>query len=294
MAKFIRTASVGIRILNYDSDGAASGYSDDPIRVAGLRVSFQVQKNLAWSTNTAKIQIWNLSDTARNRLNNFGDEVTLYAGYARGAGQELVYVGNTTSVSHAFNFPDIITTLECGDGERYANQKHDSLSFKAGTSARYIIEYIAKSMGVSISEFSSSPDLFYSQGFQFAGMTKEAIQKVCSYLNLQASFQNNTLQIIPVNGTVEQPPFQINSNTGMIGIPQRYSYKRQGFYQRGPAVGWKVAMLLEPSVLPGRRLEITSRNQSFNGIFRAETVRHNGDTYGSNWQTDLEVTQVYP
>jgi hypothetical protein len=289
MTKFIRTATVIIRIRRDDF----TGY-EKTIRLSGLRVSFNIQKNLAWSTNVGNIKIWNLSRDHRNLIKDYGDEVTVYAGYERGSGEELLYVGDTTTVYHTYDLPDIVTTLECGDGERYVNQKHFSLSFQAGTSAREVIQTIAKRMGIPITEFANSDNLVYDQGFECAGMGKEALLKACSLLNLQASVQNETLQIIPVSGVIDETAFLINGQTGMIGIPQRYTYKRQDFYVQGPAVGWRVATLLYPKILPGSKLDISSQYLGFQGIFRCETIRHSGDTFGMQWESNMEVTQLNP
>lgn len=287
MTKFIRTATVVIKIRRDDF----SGY-ERTIRLSGLRVSFNIQKNLSITPNSGVIRIWNLSRDHRNLIKDYGDEVTVYAGYERGSGEELLYIGDTTTVYHTYELPDVVTTLECGDGDRYVNQKHFSLSFQSGATAREVIENVAQRMGIPVTEFANSDNLVYDQGYEFAGMGKEALLKACSYLGLQPSIQNEQLQVIPIKGTIDEPPIVINGDTGMVGIPQRYTYKRQDFYELGPAVGWRVSALLLPRVLPGAKLDISSRYLNFQGMFRCETVRHVGDTYGSLWESNMEVTQL--
>ena len=287
MTRFIRSATLVIRIRNADF----TGY-ERTITLSGLRVSFSIQKNLAVQTNPGVIRIWNLSQDHRNLIKDFGDEVTIYAGYERGAGQQLLYRGDTTAVSHTFELPEIITTLECGDGERYVNQKHFSLSYQTGTTVETVIRNIADRMGVNIIEFSSTGNLVYELGFSFSGMLKEALTKTTEFANLQWSIQNNGLQIIPKTGTIVQPAYKIDANNGMIGIPQRFTYKRQDFYVLGPAVGWKVNTFLDPLIIPGYKVDVTSRYLGFQGIFRVETVRHHGDTYGADWETNMELTQL--
>lgn len=287
MTDFIRSATLVIRIRRDDFKGY-----ERTIRITGLRVAFNIQKNLAWSTNTGTIKVWNLDASTRNLIKDFGDEVTIYAGYERGSGEELLFVGDTTSVSHMYTIPDVITTLECGDGDRYANQKFFSLSFQANTPARDVLLAIADKMGIPVSEISNSANVAYDRGYQFAGLGKEAIAKVCARMGLQASIQNEMLQIVPINGTNSRPIIDINANTGMIGVPQRYTYKRQDLYKKGPAVGWKVTTLCKPLIYPGCRLNISSSFLSFEGMFRCETIKHTGDTYGALWQSEMEVTQV--
>lgn len=289
MTKFIRSATVVIRIHKNDF----SGY-EETITLKGLRVAFGIQKNLAVQTNVGIIRLWNLNPSHRNALKGYGDEVTIYAGYERGAGEQLLYRGDTTAISHSFDLPEIVTTLECGDGERYVNQKHQSLSFQAGTKVEDIIRAIAAQMGITIAELSNTNNMVYELGFSTTGMLKEALSKVTSYAGLQWSVQNNGLQIIPQDGTIAQPAYSINADNGMVGIPRRFTYKRQDFYVDGPQVGWKVDTLLDPFLIPGFKVNVTSRYLNWQGIFRIETVRHQGDTHGAPWESNLEITQLAP
>lgn len=289
MTKFIRSARVVIRIHRDDFKGY-----EETITLRGLRVAFSIQKNLAVQTNPGIIRLWNLSTSHRNSLKGYGDEVTIYAGYERGNGEQLLYQGDTTAISHSFDLPEIVTTLECGDGERYVNQKHFSLSFQAGTTVETVIRSIADQMGIRIAELASTNGLVYELGFSFSGMLKEALNKATAFANLQWSVQNNGLQIIPVQGTIQEQAYRINADNGMIGIPERFSYKRQDFYVQGPAVGWKVNTLLDPYIIPGFRVNVASRYLGWQGIFRVETVRHQGDTHGDPWETNLELTQLAP
>jgi hypothetical protein len=285
--KFIRQAKVQIRFK--EKDGSAY---KGTITLTGLRVSFSIQKNLSWTCNSGNIRIWNLSQDHRNLINDYGDEVIVYAGYERGSGYEILYRGDTTSVTHVFDFPEIVTILECADGDRYVNQKHFSLSFKPKTPVRDVITRISKEMGIDVAEFANSDNLAYNEGFEFSGMLKEALSKACAVLGLQWSIQNNELQIIPINGALAETVYDINSETGMIGIPTRYTFKRQDFYVKGPAVGYKVNTLLYPQILPGSRLNIVSRYLGIQGIFVVQTIRHVGDTYGPEWISNMEVTEL--
>lgn len=287
MTEFIRNARLEVKIRNADF----TGYERTLI-LEGLRVSFYIQKNLSITPNSGIIKIWNLSQSHRNLIKDYGDQVTVYAGYERGQGLELLYVGDTTAVYHSFDFPDIISTFECADGYKYINQKHVSLSFAPQTTVREVINKIATDMGIVVGEFSIPDSVVYGTGFSSVDLLKEALLKACALANLQVSVQNNKLQIIPINGTIIEQPFQISSDTGMIGVPERYTFVRSSFYEKGPAIGYKVNTFLKPQILPGARVNLNSRYLGFQGIFRVETVKHNGDTYGPFWQTNLELTEV--
>lgn len=285
--KFLRIAKLVVNIRGEDPT-----VFERSITITGLRVSFALSKNLSTASNPAVIRVWNLSSTHRNLIKDFGDEVILYAGYEKGTGYELLFRGDTTCVFHAFDLPDIVTTLQCADGDRYVNNRHFSISFAPQATVRSVIQEIADRLGLPLVEFAASDDLVYPRGFSHDGMGKEGLNKACAYANLQWSVQNNALQVIPLDGTITEPAFKINVDTGMIGIPERYTFKRQDFYVVGPATGWRVDTLLYPQILPGARLDIQSIYLGFQGIFRCETIRHDGDTHGPNWESNMEVTLV--
>jgi len=67
MTRFNRVASIEIGLRNANF----SGYIGT-IKLSNLRTAFSVQKNLAWSANTASVKIWNLSQEKRNRIKDYG------------------------------------------------------------------------------------------------------------------------------------------------------------------------------------------------------------------------------
>lgn len=282
--KFRRIASCEIRLRNQDFTGYTGNLS-----ISNLRISFSVSKTLSWSANSATVRIWNISEDKRSRIKDYGDQITLRAGYREDAGEQLLFIGNTTQVSHLFDQPEIITTLEAGDGESILNQKYISYSFEEGSTVREIIELVAERMGINISEFSIFPNDIYRQGDSFTGMAKDALDKLCNRVNLTWSVQNGFLQILPKNQGSTKPPAEINADTGMIGIPQRFTSKRMNLYNSNIQTGWRVKTLLRPDINPGDRVRIKSVRADINGLFYVYSIRHEGDNYSPQWESTLEV-----
>lgn len=287
--KFDREAMLQVKIRNADFNGYIA-----TILIKGLRISFSILKSTSLTTNSAVIRVWNLSQENRNLIKDFGDEVTLYAGYKEDGGSQVLFVGDTTTVSHLYDLPEIVTILECGDGEKYVNQLRVTLSYGENVQARTIISGIASQMGLEFVEFASSNNIVYRQGFKYIGMGKDALEIVCDKLGLQWSIQNNQLQIIPINGTISEPIIQVNQATGMQGIPQRYTYRSLEQYRsiERRNTGYKVNVALNPFILPGSKIDLASSHLDFRGPYRVETVRHEGDTYGVQWTSSLEVTEL--
>lgn len=268
------------------------------MEIENLHMAFSVYKSESWSTNTANFRIWNLSESKRNLLNQYGDELTISAGYRLETGAQVLFRGNTTLVSHIFSEPEIITVLDCGDGERSLNLILASASFGANTPVRQVIEYYAGVLGLTIAEFAPTDDLVYALGHKFSGIAKDGLDKACKALGLTWSVQNNNLVILVQNVGSSKPPIEINADTGMIGIPQRYTDRRQYLYRAlpknggAPKPGWKVRTLLRPDIIPGDRIRLRSGKVDIDGVFYVISIRHEGDNYGSQFESALEVIAV--
>ena len=286
--KFDRVIRASIRLINAPEYTAYRGTLD----IRNLRIAFSVSKSISWSTNTATVRIWNLSAENRNQIANFGDELTLYAGYVNDGGAQLLFKGDSTQVGHSFPQPDIISTLTCGDGDKIVNNVVISVSFGANTPVRTVIEKIAALMGLNI--VSGLPTILevYALGFKGTNLARNVLDNACQKANLWWSVQNGNLVIQRKNTGNSKPPVDINVDTGMIGVPERYTDKKGEFYVTGPKVGWIVRTLLRPDIIPGDVIRLRSDQVPVNGLFFVETIKHEGDNYGPNFESTLEVVAL--
>lgn len=282
-----------IRAKVFLTNETYNGYIGD-IDIKNLRITFNILKTFSWSTNTANIEVYNLSSTNRNRLKDFGDQWRLFAGYRNSGGEQLLFTGNVTQLNHLYAQPEIITQVTCGDGERALNNTLISVSYSPGTPVRTVIENIASKMNLPLVDFAETENLTYENGFNDADLAKNVLDRACKKLNLQWSVQNENLVIIRDNGATTKPPVEINVDTGMIGVPDRYVDKRY-FLNRAiapnepPKPGWRVRLLLRPDLLPGDRIRLRSQQIGFDGEYVILTARHEGDNYGPQFTTTLEV-----
>lgn len=288
MTRFGRVCRAKIRITNENF----SAYVDE-IEVNNLRISFNIIKNISWSTNTCSLQIYNLGAEKRNRLKNFGNEVVVEAGYERDEGVKLLFIGQTTKVAHIFDSPEIITSIEAGDGERSLNQQVISVSYTERVQAREVLRQVAARMGVNIAFFADSEDKIYLNGFSDTNYAKNILDKVTNYLGLKWSIQNENLFILEDDGgTTPKAPVIISEENGMIGTPERYVHSRFDAWINAPRAGYKVRTNLMPDVLPGDRLRVISRRSNIDGLFYVDKVNHVGDTHEGVWQSTFEVIEV--
>ncbi len=267
------------------------------LSIDNLRMTFSIYKSRSSSTNTCNFKVYNLSADKRNRLALYGDQLRVSAGYRNANGPQVLFIGDTTQVSHLFAEPEIITSLDCADGDKAVNNVIISLSYAGETSARSVVEDIAQRMQLNIVRFAPTENYTYTHGFSFAGLAIDALKKVCEYLNLIPTVQNGDLYILDYNLGNLKPPFDINADTGMIGTPERFTDKNQYLYKPLPKngraePGWKVKTLLRPEILPGDRIRLRSQRADVNAVFQVLSARHEGDNWGLQFESTFEVSSI--
>lgn len=269
---------------------------DGLIVTENLRIAFSIKKTLNWGTNTCLVSIWNMNPEKRAAIRDFGQKVTIYAGYKDESNVGLLFIGRTTQVAHKFAQPEIISSIECGDGERNLNVILVTLSYAEGVSAKVVLNDIADAMELKIVQIADVVDKAYPKGWSFAGLAKEGLDAVCKYLGVQWSIQNEELVVLPVNVTSRKTPHQINIDTGMLGVPEQFTYKAQYLPNAARLIGWRVKTLLRPEILPGDEVRIQSSKVNFklDASYKVIAIVHNGDTHGNPWDSTLEVIPVVP
>lgn len=289
MRNFKRVAKLRIKIREENGSNFVQIFD-----ISDLRIQFVINKSLSWAANSGIIKVWNLRQSTRNLIRAFGDEVELWAGYEDDSNLELLFVGQTSVVQHQFTQPEIITTLQCGDGNKYINEQFSSFSFGAGTPAKEVINYIAGLLNLKV-DIPPADDLVYKTGFKSCAPIKDALTKACEYLDLQFIINNNMLSIVPKIARVSGAIYTINETTGMIGIPERFVNQAQSLYgpENKPQPGYKVNTSLKPQIQPKDTISLSSTQLNIaNQLHFVNTIKHLGDTYGAEWLSNIEASII--
>jgi hypothetical protein len=283
--RFGRSASLRVRIRNESFSGFIQRLS-----ISNLRITFDIRKTLNWGANTANIRVWNLSQERRSEIKDYGDEITLYAGSEGDGGEQLLFLGDTTNVAHTFAQPEIISRFECGDGERFLNGRLTNVSYGDDISIRSIVLDMCNLVGLGQPEyFEATPNIAWENGFSFTGLFKDGMDKAVKALGLNWSIQNGKVIIAQEALGRQNPPFVINADSGMIGVPERFTYKKRDPFTGNRKVGWKVTTTLRPEIIPGDKVQIEADRINLKGLFTVDTVQHQGDTHGLPWYSQFEV-----
>ena len=271
-----------------------------------LHIGFSIEKDTTKESNKAKLEIYNLSEATRKKIELADTEVEIYAGYERAGGAILAFKGTVTYGFTRDAGTDCITTLDLADGTVALRDSYCSLSYAPGTSAKTIIQRCANEMGVpvvygeDVGEFES-----YKNGFSFIGQAKDALTEICDALGLSWSIQNNILNIILAGGTSTNRGLVFSPQSGLVGVPERIVQAEYKSNKSNPKktqkekakkndprkkAGWKINTLLVPSVNPADMVKVESK--WITGWFRVEKVSHRGDYNGTNWGSMMELIEV--
>lgn len=285
MALFLRDILVNIKSndnsLNQDFAGAT------------LRISFTIEKNTQPNSNTATIQIWNLSDYTRNLLKEFDDTVTISAGYEEGYGRKLMFVGQVTKINHRKNLPDIVTELNCGDGIQVLRETRASVSYAEGTKVDTVLKDLSSKFNLPIKEIPDDIKQEYIQGFSHVGSVKDALNRITDKANLEWSIQNQEVQIIKKRQVTKSPEIIVSNLEGLIEQPEKLNDLQDNLIGAQPKPGYRVKSLLNPDIEPGIRVFLTSPSiQVDQPVFRVEKVTHTGDNFSGDFVTEFTINEI--
>lgn len=262
--------------------------------LSGLKITFTIVKTEDKDPNTAKIEIYNLSRNTRDLIKENGEFIVVNAGYLDGDGEELLFIGNITAISHDLVKPTVITTIDADDGSNALFDSRISLSHEAGVKGITVLNNILNTIPLTNNiKVISIPDKAYANGFSFAGISKKALTKVTEFLELNWSVQNNEIVLIPFDGNDKTRAVHLSASTGMIGSPARVtlSTRKSKKISKKDKSGWKVISLLQPKILPTGKIAISSTEIPANTVFTVINVTHTGDTFGRDWFSSIEVKE---
>lgn len=249
-----------------------------------LRVAFKIKKTLSSDPNKAEVKIYGLSQTTRNNLRQGFNRVILSAGYADNQG--VIFDGQTTKTEVVRSGPDIITTLVAGDGALGIKGGSMSLSFKAGTSIKAVLEQVAKTMpDVKVGILKGIDNKTVpAGGYSFGGMTYLFLNSLGKSFNFSWSIQDGLLETVGIDpskpgGTVDDAgknAYVFNAGSGLVGLPQ---------LQDNGQIKFKA--LLNPRIKPGRVVKVETQSELGNGFYKVSQVSYSGDSRGASWYVEI-------
>jgi hypothetical protein len=250
----------------------------------GFDVRFEITKSLAPKTpNAAELQIYNLNTAHRQQLQELEKVyLNIEAGYE--SGMSLLFRGDLRDVVSTRQGPDWVTTITSDSGRR-ARKKRIVKSFAPGSSVGSVLNEAAKAMGVRLgntaqrvvnARIAGTQATKFFNGYALAGAIDEELDRLARSCGLEWSIQDDELQFLEYGKPLAQLAVKLTSDTGLLGSPEPGN---KGIVE--------ARCLIIPDLYPGRRIEMQSEH--VRGMFRVETTKHVGSTFGAEWYIDLQL-----
>lgn len=261
----------------------------------GVRISFEIEMTDNRTTNTGKIDIYNLSQETIGLLEQKDASCILKIGYDD---EELstLFIGNIVEFEHDFTGSDIITKVSCKDGYIPLTEKKLSLSFAADSTSKQIIDKIVSELNLTKGDYSEILSYVYKQGFSFVGSPGKALELVLSRIGYEWTIVNNVLVISKENESNNKTIMQLLSpETGLLDKPKRFKdrqirvIKTSATKKNKLLDGWKIKSLIIPSIQPKSLIKVES--EELDGIFLVKAVKFTGDTHDNSWYAEIDAIQ---
>lgn len=243
--------------------------------VDGLRIKFKVEQSNEPNANKARVEIYNLSKTNRERIEKPGNYLILRAGYEGLTGR--VFEGDipTGGVLTEKRGPDFVTVIEAGDGQKALTTTNLNVSFKPGTSIKDVFQTVTQSFGLDKGPQIGIKDEAFIQGLSLSGKAANILTTLTAKQGLQWSVQDGILQIYPIGGSIGGTAVYLSAETGLIGSPKRGDKKLM------------IRSLLQARIRPGQPVVLDSA--FLKGQLVVEKAIHEGDTHDKPFYSDIEV-----
>jgi hypothetical protein len=251
--------------------------------------------------NTCRVSVYNLSQASRDLFSEEHQAIELYAGYGDSLG--MIFVGETTNVSHERERTGWRTDIYAADGIKAWETLYFRGSFPAGTPSAVVLTEMAKATGLAFTVDTFDADVLL-KGESFDGRVKDTLDAFCKDRDLEWSIQYGTLEITAKDFPLIRDPriVVLSSDSGMLGQPVitarteesgKKSVKNKKKDKKEKLIfGVRVRSLLNHEIIPGRLVQIKSSSAvspigqilseaapvtTGEGVYIARIVRHRGD-----------------
>jgi hypothetical protein len=285
------------------------------ILIENLRFQFQIEKTLSETLNNSTLKIYNLNRDSRKLVETANNAVILRAGYSEDIGPVHLFTGVVRRALTVRDSVDWITDLELDDGLLAYRDSKFTADFKPGAKGADVLAAVASKFGIPAQKLPKIDNKIYPNGWSFVGRSRDAMGAVCEYLGCEWSIQGQEVQVLKKGGSAQSAAALISPNTGMIGSPAfetktlsdkdaakqgvttdskgaivKATKTDSGTQERLQIMGYKVKSLLQPSIQPGHIVKLEA--EGINDFLKVEAISHSGDTFGSDWFSELSLRLI--
>lgn len=275
------------------------GGSGGGLDVSNLRIRFAVKQADIQTPAHADIRIYNLSAETANQIQNEFDKVELKVGY-KGTQLKTIFKGEIKQKRKGRENPvDTFSDILAVNSDKAYNYATVNKTLPAGSTYKDHVDEALKALkkfGVTEGYIADLGQHKHPRARVLFGMARDVLRTVAFATKTSWSIQNDVFQMVKNEDAAPGDTIVLNSRTGMVGLPVQ------------TIDGIEVRCLLNPSIVPGRKVKIDEssiQQQRLNpaygaevannmipsladdGVYKVLVVEHIGDTRGQPWYSEL-------
>lgn len=240
-------------------------------------IDFDIPFSTKEEPDIAEIRLYNISKSSISNIKS-KNYIIVNAGYEGDTGS--IATGRVESIETEWSGVDKITTIKISDGGLEWRNASIQKAYKAGTKASAIMADLTSVIGLEVAEIKPKNDIAYKLGKSIGGNVSKALGAIVKDTNSKMYISKGRVYIRDKNrGTTAG--FVLNSDTGLIGSPERVEEEIDG----KTIIKYNAVSLLNHKIGIDSLIEVKSR--AINGRFRVESGRHTGD-----FKTELTMLPV--
>lgn len=279
---------------------------DDP--QTSLRIRFVTKSNTQQTPNIATVMISNPKPETGQQVKQWeGQPLYISAGYQDNIG--LLFGGQITQAIYGRESPtDTLLTVYAGDMHFTHNHAVVNKTFPKGSTPQDHVNAAVAAM-TGLAKGFIGPDLskpVYPRAQSIFRMARDVLGDVARSKQALASYQTGKLQMVQKTQTVPGGAIDLNSKTGLIGMPTQTI---NGIFARcliNPAIKVNGTVHIDQASISPSALAIQGANGDFtnaqaqtltpaiaaDGLYKVYLIELNGDTRGNPWYMDLTLGAI--
>lgn len=267
--------------------------------IENLQVTFDISKstNNKNRTNSASIEIYNLSEESLKILDTDYPVAVFEAGYLDTGGPKRLFAGQVTNVSTRKSGTDIITQIQMGSGYTTLNHQLLSESAPPGTDIKKLFEKIRVALGADRGVYNITTNLNNEiiSGYPLSGTPKEVMDEIAEKYQLDWQLDDGVLYVHdndrPATEQYQQA-YVLSPFTGLIERPYRVSGdNRRSKKDKAKKPGIQMKILLNPDIKAGDIVRI--EEGLLKGWYKVDSLRHSGSWRSeSPWYTEIKGSLI--
>lgn len=269
----------------------------DGLLIEQLQVTFDISKstNNKNRTNSATIEVYNLSEESLKILDTDYPAAVFEAGYLDTGGPKRLFAGQVTNVSTRKSGTDIVTQIQMGSG--YTKLNHETLSdlVPPGNNVKDAIENLRKAIGADRGVYNGTNlNNELISGYPLSGTPKEMLDELAEKYQLDWQLDDGVLYVHDNDRPATeqyQLAYIISPFTGLIERPYRVSGdKRRSKKDKVKKPGVQMKILLNPDIKAGDIIRI--EEGLLKGWYKVDSLRHSGGWRSEGWYTEIKGSLI--